>query len=185
MPRFPLCASAATLLLMALLLMSGCASDDWYYDDCCYGYPRVHYFTLVLNVSDQNGEPLGGCTIWLDGEAQSNKTLRTFRTLSDCGCGWEGFRYNWRVNDYRVEIPTWADRTDLTVWVSKPGWENARTRFIVYEWEDRDLLGRATFVMQPAPLAAAQAAPAAGGELPSDRCPAPSPPRVSRPPTLP
>ncbi len=166
--------AAVVLLLLPALILSGCASDDWYYDDCCDGSPSVHYVTLLLNVSDQNGDPLPGCTVWLDGEAQPDKTLRSFRTLSDCDCDWDGYRYNWRVNDYRVEIPSWTDQERVAVWVTKPGWENECTRFTFYTWDDRYILARATFVMQPA-LGVTQVDPAQGREVPSDRCPAAGP----------
>ena len=138
------------LILLALTLW-GCGSgwDDWD-DDCCSDYDPVHFVTLYLNVSDQDGQPLEGATVWLNGVAQSLKTLDYFRAVEDCGCDWNGFRYNWRRNEFRVRIPDYSDYGELDVVVSKPGWRNQRAGFSLTSWDEKYISGRATFVMQPA-----------------------------------
>lgn len=167
------------LVVIVSLSLLGCSSEwgeqDDYWSYPGPSYPEYHYLTILLNVSDRDGEPLGGCTVWVDGEAQGNKTNHYFTALGSGPAPWRGWPYNWRLNDYPVRIRWEGDQQTVDVWVTKSDWENAKTSFTIYDWDDHYLWGRATFVMEPDVGLYAQQDPSQGREVESERYPAAQP----------
>lgn len=162
-------ASYLTVVLLFGLLtvfLPGCGGGG---DDCngC-GRLRVHFLTLYLKVMRPDTTPLTDATVLLDGVASSHRTLDFFDTVFDCGCSFEGFRYNWHTVDYEVDIPSGTNTHILRVRVSKPGWQSRSATFTVTTDQARYLLSHAAFVMQPllgAGSAASAEAPDIVGEL--------------------
>lgn len=148
-------------------LLVGCGAMDSGFPPA---YPRVHYLTLYLNVSDQDGYALPDATIWIDGAAQPVKSAASFMTLTGPPAEWSGFQYNWRIDNYEVRIDDMYAREDVVVLVSKGGYQNQQTYFSIYEYDDEYIWGRATFVMEPGQASAA-GAPVVSVRAPSERFP--------------
>lgn len=140
------------LLALALgsILMGGCGGgDDHYYGPPDGSFPHYRQFTIVLNVSDADGHALGGATVWVDGVAQSERTSWDFVAL---GRGypdsWRGFLANWIKGGYTVTLYDYYDKVDVTVMVSKSGYQTQATTFHIDDSLPRDVFGRDTFIME-------------------------------------
>lgn len=129
------------------ILLAGCGgSDNYYYPP---SGPQYRDLTVVLNVSDADGNALGGATVWVDGVAQDLKTSWDFVVL---GTGypesWRGFRANWIMGGYRVRLDEYTGRADVSVMVSKTGYVTQSTTFRLDEWLPREVFARDTFIME-------------------------------------
>lgn len=149
-----------TLLTLGLLgaclgtawLLAGCSGDE--NDDDYYGspYPRYHFVTIILNVSDLAGGALGQATVWVNGVAQDERTSWEFVTLgSDFPPSWRGFRANWIKGGFTVATYGYDDVARIKVMVSKPGYYTQETVFEVDDRQPAEVYARDTFIMQPAP----------------------------------
>jgi hypothetical protein len=137
-------------LTLGSILLGGCGgSDDYYYGPPDGGFPHYRQFTIVLNVSDADGHALGGATVWVDGVAQAEKTSWDFVAL---GRGypdsWRGFLANWIKGGYTVTLYDYYDKVDVTVMVSKTGYQTQSTTFHIDDSLPRDVFGRDTFIME-------------------------------------
>ena len=173
MLRSPRVIAVEALVVAVALGLGGCAGAWVEEGGGTDRYPQTHYLTLSLNVSDRDGDPLPGCTVWVDGIAQGGKTAPLFTNYTGEPSAWWGWKYNGRVGNYPVKIPYREASARVAVWVTKSGWENAQTEFVVYDWDERYLQGRATFVMTPDVAAMATHPPAEGRRVASERYPLP------------
>ncbi len=93
------------MLTIALLLTTGCGSDfwyedDWLYDDVTYTSPWKN-LDIYLNVADQDGDPVRGATVWVDGTLQEDKTGADYDALANSfPPGWRGWLYNSRSRSW-------------------------------------------------------------------------------------
>ena len=140
----------------AAVTLTGCCGDDWdddIYDDDYYSYQKS--LVIYLNVADQDGLPLQGATVWVDGAQQDERTAATYEELGrDFPSDWVGWKYNWSGGPFRIDLRNWPRaRAEIEILVSKTGYE---------------IYMRQTFVMEK------QLAPAAVANVVD----APNPPEV-------
>lgn len=138
--------------------MIGCSGDDdYWYDDDDYYDDRDDYRTgswqktlfVYLNVADQDGDPLKGATVWVDGRQQEQRTDDEYSRLGDqFPPDWAGWRYNWSGGPFWIDLRDCSGRCRIEILVSKTGYETQRTT-ITLEREDPDeIYMRQTFVME-------------------------------------
>ncbi|MCD6362085.1 MAG: hypothetical protein J7M38_14605 [Armatimonadetes bacterium] len=146
-------ALSVLVLVVVAALISGCGSEWWidddYYDDD-YDEPSVWKSVhIYLNVADQDGKALPGVTVWVDGEAQSQKTANNYDRL-DGGFPpeWRGWRYNWSGGPFWFRARS-GRHVVVEIVVSKSGYESQRTTFRLDYWDPDEIYVRQTFVMEP------------------------------------
>jgi hypothetical protein len=153
------------LLLLAVsvaaLALAGCCGDDWdddIYDDDYYSYQKS--LVIYLNVADQDGQPLEGATVWVDGAQQDERTAATYEELGrEFPSDWVGWKYNWSGGPMRIDLRDWPRaRAEIEILVSKTGYETQRTTILIMRDDADDIYMRQTFVMeqQLAPAGVAQ-----------------------------
>lgn len=152
--------SRAILLMAAIIAIGGAAivltgcSSEWYEDNWDDDYNDGSWDKTVfiyLNVADENGGPLPGVTVWIDGEQQEAKTDDEYDRLGNqFPPDWQGWQYNWSGG------PFWIDVRDcpggvcqVEIMVTKPGLQSQRTYVTFDRWDPREIYVRQTFVMEP------------------------------------
>ncbi len=140
--RLLICAA----VLAGAVCFYGCSGDS-YDDDPSW----VKTLTIYLNVADQDGEPLEGATVWVDGSSVQNRTDDDYRRLGNrFPPDWRGWRYNWSGGPFRFDVrDCYADICTIEILVSKTGWETQRTSITFDRWDPDDISMRQTFVMEP------------------------------------
>lgn len=131
---------AAGVLTLALM---GCGSDFW-------DSEQEHDVTIVLNVSDTDGDPVGGATVWVDGVAQD---LRTAWDMVYLGDGfpesWAGFPANWIRSGFLAYTYSDDDIDTITVRVSKTGFYTQETEFDITGDLPDEVFAKDTFILEP------------------------------------
>jgi hypothetical protein len=155
------------LLMVAVAAMVGCSGDwddDYYYDE---GYYDDHYYDdgyyddryvsgspektlfVYLNVGDQDGHPLEGVTVWVDGSQQDERTADEYRRLGDqFPEGWAGWRYNWSGGPFWIDVRDCGGSCTIEILVSKSGYETQRTTITLRRDDPDEVYMRQTFVME-------------------------------------
>lgn len=89
-----------------LALLAGCGGGGGDYNGTMGSdYPKSKYVTLYLQVRDPYGEPAGGATVEIDGFRVDGLTSYDWYAIGyDGPPEWQGWAYNWAVEDYRVVI---------------------------------------------------------------------------------
>ncbi|MCX7599877.1 MAG: hypothetical protein N2512_13580 [Armatimonadetes bacterium] len=104
-----------------LTLLAGCGGGGGGYDGTMGSdYPKSKYVTFYLQVRDPYGEPAGGATVEIDGFRVDGLTSYDWYAIGPDGPPeWEGWAYNWAVEDYRVVIYEPDDVRRLRVRVAR------------------------------------------------------------------
>jgi hypothetical protein len=130
--------AAAGLVALGLIGCSG-SNDE-----------QNHDVTIVLNVSDTDGNPVGGATVWVDGVAQD---LRTAWEMVYLGDGfpesWAGFPANWVRSGFETYTYGDWDSDTIVVRVSKTGYYTQETEFDITGDLPYEVFARDTFIMEP------------------------------------
>ena len=141
------------IVATVVVLSAGCSSmfsydDDYWYDDYETTSPQKD-LRIYLNVADQDGNPLKGVTVWVDGTQQEDKTDDEYRELGDnFPNGWSGWEYNWRSGPLRFLVYDSDGSKRIEIIVSKTGWESQRTSIRVSRYDPDEIYMRQTFVME-------------------------------------
>lgn len=127
----------AAMLLLTVFALGGCGGgyidDDYYHED---DYPRYTDLTLILRVQTPNGNPLGGATVWIDGDRDDHRTDSEFHPLADgYPRDWWGWLANWVSDEYSVVMSYPGDADEFEMRVSKPGFTADRSTVVVEDWE--------------------------------------------------
>jgi len=147
---------AVAVLAVATLTMTGCGGD-WYEDDYCYDdyscdddYSYQKTLFVYLNVADQDGRPLNGATVWVDGSQEENRTDGEYRELGQqFPPDWRGWKYNWAGGPYWIDLRDWANRrATIEILVSKTGYDTQRTTLSLTRYDPDETYMRQTFVME-------------------------------------
>ena len=150
---------SAAILVGAAVLTAGCSGDWWVDDDWYDDYDDLAEWKSIyiyLNVGDQDGHALPGVTVWVDGEAQPDKTEDSYDRLGNAfPPDWRGWKYNWSSGRIRIFTRDGDDRW-IEILVSKTGYESQRTRFRLSYWDPKEIYVRQTFVMEPSAFPAAE-----------------------------
>lgn len=141
------------LLLVAVGALLGC-SGDWCEDDYCrddrddWSYQKTLF--IYLNVADQDGEPLEGATVWVDGSQMQERTAADYRQLgSQFPPDWRGWNYNWSGGPYWIDLRDCSNRRcTIEILVSKTGYETQRTTITLTRYDPNEIYMRQTFVME-------------------------------------
>ena len=129
-------------------------SSSSYYSGGSYSYdpyPYNQYYTVYLKVADKDGNPLGGVTVWVNDEPEDSKTSSYYSSL---GYGypdsWQGWNTNFSTDYHYTKIDYEGDTDEVTVSVSKTGYEVQSTTITVPDNRyGSDLMYRITFIMEP------------------------------------
>jgi len=147
-----------TAAVRTLLVLGACVSVLFALQGCGGGgdydepEPRYHDMTIILNVSDFDGDALGEVTVWVNGVAQAEKTSWQFVTLGDgYPESWQGHRANWIKGGFTVATYGAYDVATVEVIVSKTGYYTQATEFDVSDDLPSEVYARDTFIMEPAP----------------------------------
>ena len=136
--------------LVIPLVVMGCgggAGHDWH-DPA--PLPRYHDVTIILNVSDLDGDALGEVTVWVNGSAQGGKTSWTHVRLDEeYPQEWRGFRANWIKPGFTVATYDYNDVATIDVMVTKRGYVPQTTIFDIDASLPAEVYARDTFVMEP------------------------------------
>jgi hypothetical protein len=147
---------------LAALLLGGCGGtidDDHGYDSGQSGYPQYKALTLILRVQTPAGNPLGGVTVLVDGEADSTLTDSVFHPLgSGYPDAWQGWLANWTSDAYQVVMNYRGDSDQFEIRVQKPGWTDDSTIVQVSDDEPDDIFIRDVMTMHRLTSASVQAA---------------------------
>jgi len=141
------------MLTIALLLTTGCGSDfwyedDWLYDDVTYTSPWKN-LDIYLNVADQDGDPVRGATVWVDGTLQEDKTGADYDALANSfPPGWRGWLYNWSGGPFQFDLRNVSSSIQVEILVSKTGYRSQRTTIRIHRDDPDDISMRQTFVME-------------------------------------
>ena len=128
------------LLALATVMLAGCSGgtidDDDGYDPGLIDFPQYRNLTIILRVIDQDGDPVGGASVWVDGQEAIETTENELRPL---GSGypreWQGWLANWVSDGYRVVINYPNDSDEFDIWVGKTGYWADETSVVISDWE--------------------------------------------------
>ncbi len=139
---------ASVAALVALLVLSGCggSGDSEYspYDD----YPQYRYLTLYLRVQDVDGDPVRGARVYINDERVDGYTAgRWYEIGAEGPVEWEGWPYNWAVEDLPVRIDRRGQVRRLRIEVVKSGWGTRRSTVYVRDSDPDYLFVRIRFTM--------------------------------------
>lgn len=141
------------LLALVTAMMVGCSSgtidDDDGYDPGLIDFPQYRNLTIILRVIDQDGDPVGGASVWVDGEEAIETSEDELRPL---GTGfpreWRGWLANWVSDDYRVVINYPGDTDEFDIEVGKTGYWSDETSVVISDWEPDEIFIRDVMVLE-------------------------------------
>jgi len=130
------------LLMLGLgLLLVGCGALET--------YPKDQEYRVVLQIADQDGNPLAGAAVWVDLSLMEERSAGEF---SIAGQGfpseWQGWQYNFASPTLTTRIDYEGDTDIVGVVVSKTGYRTQEWEWEVEEWSDR-LFFRRVVIMEP------------------------------------
>lgn len=143
------------LILAVTVLLAGCGGggeidDDNGYDPDDPYYPQYKDLTLILRVQQPGGWPIGGATVIIDGEAD---TQRTDAELHPLGSGypyaWLGWKCNWVSDDYQVVMNYEGDQDAFEIRVHKDGYVDDSTIVRIYDEEPSHIFIRDKMILYP------------------------------------
>jgi hypothetical protein len=141
------------LLALATMMLAGCSGgtidDDDGYDPGLIDFPQYRNLTIILRIVDQDGNPVGGASVWVDGEEAQEMSDNLLHPL---GAGyprdWQGWLANWVSDDYRVVINFPGDTDEFAIEVGKQGYWADETRVTVSDWEPDEIFIRDVMVLE-------------------------------------
>jgi hypothetical protein len=100
-------------------------------------YPRDQEYRVLLQVADQNGNPVEGAAIWIDQDLMLEHSQAQFSTV---GSGypheWQGWQYNFASPKLSITIDYSGDTDEVEIIVSKVGFRTERFSWTVGEDPD-------------------------------------------------
>lgn len=146
---------AVVVVVAAATFSAGCGSH--WDDDDDYRYPPAGRQDLdktvfvYLNISDQDGEPLPGVTVWVDGTSEEEKSSDEFEQLGrQFPPDWRGWEYNWSGGPYFIDLYRCSQQVcKIEVLVSRSGWQSQKTHLNIGPTDPDEIYFRQTFVMEP------------------------------------
>jgi len=141
------------LLALATVMLAGCSGgtidDDDGYDPGLIDFPQYRNLTIILRVIDQDGDPVGGASVWVDGQEAIETTENELRPL---GSGypreWQGWLANWVSCGYRLVINYPNDSDEFDIRVGKTGYWADETSVVISDWEPDEIFVRDVMVLE-------------------------------------
>ena len=147
MKSHALIAGVLTGLALAALLLGGCGGGDDHRHDYS-NYPMYKDLTLILRVKTPSGNPVGGATVLIDGEANATLTDLQFHPLgSGYPDAWIGWLCNWTSDEYQSVVNFAGDQDSFEIRVHKNGWTEDSTLVNIYDYEPAHIFIRETMVL--------------------------------------
>jgi hypothetical protein len=108
------------------------------------------YYYVYIKAADMDGNPMSDVTVWIDGEPAVQKTSGEYTTLGD---GFpedmQGFKCNFSTSG-STSIDNPGDRDEITISVSKTGYEVQSDSFTMREYYNTTTIYYwNTFIMEP------------------------------------
>ncbi|MBU0611235.1 MAG: hypothetical protein KKI08_25375 [Armatimonadetes bacterium] len=152
---------AVTVVLAVGLLLGGCGGiidDDNGLDLGDPRYPQYKDLTIILQVRDLDGWPVGGATVTVDGTDDLVTTDDQFHPLGDgYPLEWLGWLANWVSDFYQVVMNYAGDVDEFTIEVTKDGWTTDRSVVQIFDYEPEHIFIRDRMVIAPVGLATTSA----------------------------
>ncbi len=128
-------------LAALLLVLLGCGSLN--------PYPRSQEYRVLLQITDQDGNPLEGAAIWIDQNLMQQHSEAQFSTV---GPGypheWQGWQYNFASPRLNVTIDYDGDTDEVQIIVSKNNY-HTREFWCTVEEDPGTVFFRRVCILEP------------------------------------